>query len=261
MRRGRFVMIDGPDAAGKSVLEGALVSYCEENSGRVFDGVNFGSGLCRPTISDVGNCNVILSGEPTNYGIGRDIRHVVTVTENAEVFPNSAVVRYFGDDREIQLRTLIIPALKAGIDVFQGRGVCTTCNYQVVDGDREGVSRENVLEEIFEHLGNAYALENGPDLLALAVVKDVDILMGRLGDRKKKDNSYFERRGFLEKVLENYKSDWFREIFEKVGSRVAYVDTGISIESSMNQVVELYEDWRVRGEVPERYSRVPNFRK
>lgn len=261
MGKGKFVMIDGPDGAGKSVLEKALVSYYEENVGRVFDGVNFGSGLQRPTISDAEGCKAIFSCEPTNYGIGRDIRHVVAVTENAEVFPNGSVVRYFGDDREIQLRTLVVPALKAGLDAFQGRGFCTSCNYQVVNGEREGFSREEVLEDIFRHPGNSYALENRPDLLVLAVVRDVDILMGRLGSRKKKDNSYFEKRGYLQKVLENYKSGWFRDIFEKVGSCVAYVDTGISLDSSANQMVELYGNWRTSGKVPERYSRVPDFEK
>ena len=135
--KGDFIVIDGADGVGKSVLEKAMVSYYEEKGGTVFDSTSWvpRQGRAIPTFCDTQGYSEILTGEPTHYGIVSVIREVVISTRYADVFPNSTILRLFAEDREIQFRAMVGPALEAGLDVIQGRGVSTTFCYQTASAE------------------------------------------------------------------------------------------------------------------------------
>jgi deoxyadenosine/deoxycytidine kinase len=113
-------------------------------------------------------------------------------------------------------------------------------------------------KRILEHEGNAYQLEHRPDLIIIPTIGNIEELISRLEKRGKKDDAIFENVAFQGKLKPLYESDWFRDIFEKAGSKVAYLDAGISVESSGNQAVEIYRNFLSTGNVLNGHDN-PNF--
>ncbi len=67
--------------------------------------------------------------------------------------------------------------------------------------------------------------------------------MRRLKEREKKDNCTFEKIEFQLKLKEHYESNWFKEIFERKNTRIIYIDSGISLESSKQQARDFYKQY------------------
>ncbi len=238
-QHGRFVVVDGLDGIGKGVIESALV---EAVGGRVFDSVQWckDNPTERPDISLLEGYSGVLTGEPTYSGLGMDIRNTLIANANKGKFPSGLLIRNYANDREIQMRNLVVPALSAGYDVIQSRSVGTSLCYQTLNAEDEGLDPEVARAEILAHPGNQYQLANAPDLLIIPTIGNVDELMERLGKRDKKDDAIFENKAFLERAKIPYESDWLKEIFEKRGTQVKYLDAGISIEDSQNQAINIW---------------------
>lgn len=253
MKRGDFIVVDGLDGIGKGVIEASL---SEKIGDRVFDSVswckeNLGE---RPDVSLLDDYDAVLTAEPTYSGLGSDIRKTLIANSNEGKFPSGLLIRAYALDRDIQMRSFVVPALERGYNVLQSRSVATSLCYQTLNAEDEGEDLGVARDRILRDPGNIYQLENAPNLLIIPTIGDVDELMRRLGKRDKKDDAIFEKREFLERAKSHYESDWLRAIFEDAGSKIAYLDAGISIKDSKCQAVEIYDGFCSTGNVPEKFG-------
>ncbi len=230
--RGKLVIADGLDGSGKGVIINALGSWAGSKGLRVLDLRETGSELPEP--EELENYDVILSAEPTFSFVGKAIRDEM-IRENNRKYSGWSLAFAFSIDREILYKRVIIPALNAGKHVFQERGVITSLVYQPV---QERIQ----LSELMQLPGNKLALENSPDLLIISKIKP-ETVISRLGVRSKKDYSIFDNLSFQSKISERYSSDWLRQLFEKNGSKVFYLDTDDpkTEADTKNEAVSLWE--------------------
>lgn len=230
--RGRLVVVDGLDGSGKGVVVDALGAWAEARALKVLD-------LRRPDVElpepeGLEGYGAVLSAEPTFSLVGRAIRDEM-VRDNGRKYSAWSLAHAFSIDREILYRRVILPALSAGMFVFQERGVVTSLVYQPVQ-DRIQLS------ELMHLPGNRLALENSPDLLVISRIKP-ETVVSRLGVREKKDNSIFDSLAFQSRIAERYWSDWLRLLFEQKGSRVVYIDTDDpkTVVETKGEAVSLWE--------------------
>jgi thymidylate kinase len=253
MNKGKFIVIDGLDGIGKSVVLDAIVDYLKDKGQRVLDlheyweehGFhpdfdNKENGHPNPYYVNLDDYDVIYSSEPTHVGIGKVIRQEVIV-KNGRPYHANLTAECYSTDRLVLYKRVILPALNAGKTVIQSRSVSTSIVYQPIQSE---LQKEDSLtiKEVLALQGNKLALDNAPDLLVIPTIKDVNILFERLAGREKDDNCNFEKIKFQEKIKPLFESKKLRKIFEKRGTVVKYLDAGISIESTKKQAIDLYKE-------------------
>ena len=255
--RGKFIIVDGLDGIGKGVIESELVNmlkqptfnsiqWCKQNPDKRLD------------LSLVEGYKSILSGEPTYSLLGIDIRDYLTSNQNKGIFSSDELIQAYSLDRHIQMALFIVPVLEKGYDVIQSRSFATTLCYQTLNAEDEGKNIEDTKKKILEHDGNIYELNNSPDLLIIPTIGNISELIARLNNRDKKDNTIFENEKFLRRAKPFYESNWLREIFENTGTKIAYLDAGISVESTREQTREIFTNFLETGKVTDKYKS-PDF--
>lgn len=255
--KGLFTVVDGLDGIGKGVIESELILMLEQP---VFDSVQWckeNQGL-RPSINLLENYKSVLTGEPTYSLLGRDIRNYLIAKKNKGKFSAEELIQAYSIDRHIQLVEFIVPAIEAGYNIVQSRSFATTLCYQTLNAQDEGRSVEETKKQILNHPGNKYEIENAPDLLIIPTIANIEKLINRLNSRDKKDDAIFENEIFLKRAKPFYESSWLKEIFENSGTKVAYLDAGISIESTKEQAKEIFTNFLKSGNVKEKYM-TPDF--
>lgn len=206
-------MVDGLDGSGKGVVVDALRDFALQKRLRTLDLREYWKN--HKGYPSITSYDVIISAEPTYTGWGKRIREKL-ISKDSPAYPQK-IAEAFSKDREVLYRKLILPALRAGKHVFQERGVVTSLVYQPL---QEG----NSLESVSSLAGNRFCLEYPPNLLILTVVRP-EVVIERLGERVKKDNSIFETLEFQKKVKKVYESKWLRDIFESKGTVVSKLNT------------------------------------
>ncbi|MCD4704464.1 hypothetical protein K8R66_00100 [bacterium] len=254
MNKGKFIVVDGLDGIGKSVVLDAIVDYLRKDKGqRVLDlheyweerGFhpdfdNKENGHPNPYYINLDDYDVIYSSEPTHVGIGKVIRQEV-ITKNSRSYSANLTAECYSTDRLVLYKRVILPVLNAGKTVIQSRSVSTSIVYQPIQSElqKEG---SLTIEDVLVLQGNKLALDNAPDLLIIPTIKDVNILFERLAGREKDDNCNFEKIKFQSKIKSLFEGQELRKIFEEKGSVVKYLDAGISIESTKEQAVDIYKE-------------------
>ncbi|MBI2133791.1 hypothetical protein HYU11_03870 [Candidatus Woesearchaeota archaeon] len=230
--RGKLVIADGLDGSGKGVIIEALGDWARSKGLRVLDLRREGAELPEP--EELSDYEAILSSEPTFSLVGKAIRDEM-IRENNRKYPAWSLAYAFSIDREILYKRVIIPALNSGKLIFQERGVITSLVYQPV---QEKIQ----LNELMKLPGNKLALENSPNLLLISKIRPETVIK-RLGERAKKDHSIFDNISFQEKISERYNSAWLRQLFEKNGSKVIYIDTDDpkTTEDTKKEAVSIWE--------------------
>jgi endonuclease III len=237
IKRGIFVVIDGLDGIGKGVCLDFLKEQVQDINLKVFDLNEYWKKFDSiPTLKEVGDVDVIFTSEPTYQGIGKYIRETL-VSKNQARFSTSVIAQAYSLDREIMYQRLILPALKKGIHIFQSRSVSTSIAYQKLTGSQDGVD----LKFILSLPGNRLALENAPSYLIIPTITDVAEVIKRLNGRVKDDNCLFENLEFQLKVKKEYDSKKFKEIFEKRGTKIVYIDVGKTLEYTKQEIRRLFK--------------------
>jgi len=234
------------DGSGKSTIVNELGKYLEGKGKKVFNLKQYmmeKSAL--PSSEEIKEqlkqYDVILSAEPTYSWIGQAIRQeIITSTREKEENPDR---RYsaletadaFSLDRLVLYRRVILPLLKQGKTIIQDRGLTTSIVYQQLQA--EPLS----LDQILSFPGNKLALENSPDVVMIADA-DAALCLDRLKDRfDKKDNAIFEVLSFQRKAEQGFNSKWFRELFEKHGSKVIYLDCNKERGQMVADAIKVFE--------------------
>lgn len=240
-QRGKFVVVEGLDGAGKA--QGFLDIFAEEarKEGRkIFDLNEYWKKFNHhPPFEELKNFDVLLTSEPTYEGLGRYIRDEM-IANNDRHYSAEADAEAYALNRRILHEQVIIPALEKGIDIYQSRSVGSFV-YQLqsaIDQDKE---EEFDVDKILALPGNVFCLENSMDYLIIPTIKDVNEAIRRSQTRDKDDDCKFENLDFQLKIKPHYESDWFREIFEKHGVKVIYMDAGQTLEYSNQQARDFYQ--------------------
>lgn len=233
------MMIDGVDGAGKGTVTTALRRYEEKRGKRILDLREYWQEHNTiPEVEDVQEYDILVSYEPTSCLIGKAIREEIIKKNEKRKYSGLSTAQAFSLDREILYKKLLVPALNAGKIVFQERGVISSLVYQPIQLE------QITLIDIMRLPGNAFAIRNAPSLLIIIDIEP-DIAIKRLKERKKQDDAIFEEILFLRKIAARYKSEWVKKVFEKSGTRIAYIDTNPpkTKEDTEQKVVEIWEDF------------------
>ena len=259
-----FIVVDGLDGIGKGEVERALRGFEEKQGRAIYDTIAHSMAWEElPQLSDFfgipkPHYNTIITAEPTFEGIGKVIREEI-VAKNDRKYSAEMQIQAYSINRLVQMRKIVIPALQNGINIIQSRCCAATLTYQSLTAEQEGLNPEDVRKRILEHEGNILQLEYRPDLLIIPTIEDVASLMARIetrGKTRKDDNSEFENARFQGKLKPLFESDWLRNIFTNRGTQVAYINAGISEQSTRNQAVEIYSSFLEIGEIPDTYKTV-----
>ncbi|MEM2121077.1 MAG: hypothetical protein QXU20_00240 [Candidatus Woesearchaeota archaeon] len=235
--KGIFVMVDGLDASGKSVIINAfkewssmkklrilvLKDYCEEHKNL-------------PEPEEIQDYDVIISNEPTDALVGKAIREEL-IKQNSRDYSAATIAQAFSLDREILYKRVIIPAIKQNKLIFQDRGVVSSFVYQPV--------QEHIpLNELIKLPGNRLALEYAPNLLIITKVSP-EVVMERIEKKGMSAATIFTNLLFQRKISERYNSIWLRELFEKFGTRIVYISTEppLTEEDTKRKAIEVLEEF------------------
>lgn len=252
MRTGKFIVIDGLDGVGKGTAINAIVDFLSSQGKRILDldkywrEMHFHPDFENEIINgkenqyylNLNNYDVIKSSEPTFTGIGRVIRDEV-IADVKRKYSARFTAECYASDRMVLYKRVLLPALEKGKIIIQSRSVSTSIVYQHVQSAEDQKSLS--MEEIINLEGNIFTLDNAPDLLIIPTIKDVESLIERLKNREKDDNCNFENLDFQLKLKPIYEGQVFKNIFESRGTKVEYLDAGISIEATKKQVLDLFK--------------------
>ena len=100
------------------------------------------------------------------------------------------------------------------------------------------------LRDIMHIPGNTLAIKNAPDFLII-VKSDPDVIASRL---KKDDKGIFDNLFFQRKIEERFESEWLKQIFERFGTKVLYIDGNCSISELRERALKLFKDYIMEGQ-------------
>ena len=247
MAEGIFVMTDGLDGVGKGTSEIAILDFLKSKGLRVFDQVAWEKEhRARPRyvrlspndhgVIDIDSFDVAYLGEPSYVGTGWDVRFEQIASHNKGKYSARETLMGYSLNRLIHYERCVIPLLAAGKNIVQSRGLPASDCYQGLQADQEGNPLTKM--DIFSHRGNRLAIEHKPNLLIIPTIKDPSALEARLQNREKQDDTFLEGLPFQLALKPYFERESLRKLFEDAGSKVTYIDAGISVEETKKQAVD-----------------------
>jgi dTMP kinase len=243
--KGKLIVLEGLDGIGKGTQVSALTDLFESEGKKVFDIHNFWTqyhfhpqfdSSLKKYYKDINSFDVLILAEPTYVGAGRSIREEA-ICENDRRYSALSTAQLYAIDRLVLDKRVTLPALNAGKIVIKSRSVVSSLVYQPVQAQEKG--EKLTIEDVLALEGNTFAMRHSPNLLVIGTIKNPDELIKRLAEREKKDDAIFENINFQLKIKPHYESKWLKDLFEKEGTKVEYLDAGISVESTKEQVVRI----------------------
>ena len=185
-----------------------------------------------PMFDELPEMDVLFSFEPSRTWVGAAIRQELSQTEHP--YGCAEVAQAFSLDRQIQYRKLNLPALAAGKIIIQDRSVSSSLVYQPL------MPNALSLDQVAALPGNAFAIEHAPNHLILTSLP-VDTIVERIKSRTDDSKGVWQDIELLRRADQEYRSEWFRELFESHGTELHSLDTGKSIEESRANAVTIIE--------------------
>ncbi len=229
---GVFIVVDGITGSGKSTLLQAVREHVGSTRRSISTQEWFLEHKRPPSFKDLSDADVLFTQEPTRWWIGAGIREELSRTDSP--YSSRTLAHAFALDRQIQYKTLILPALEAGKTVIQDRSVTSSLVLQPLMQDGPGVAELLALE------GNALAMNHAPNHLILTHI-DPATALSRLASRVYENKGVFEFSELLQKSHTAFHSDWFRSLFEQHGTSIHTIDTSRSIEAMCSDMIELID--------------------
>ena len=225
-------MVDGVDGSGKSTVVAAWKKYLSEQSNAIFDLRHYLKENDRyPESHEMRPYDFIFSAEPTYTGIGKVLREELINKNNN--YSALAIAHGYSLDRLVLYTKAILPLIKDGKFIIQDRGVSSSLAYQTAQDSSITIDTLSGLP------GNQLALDNCPDHLVIVKVgaqTAIDRLHGRTD---KQDDSIFEKQEFLKKLVDQYDSPDFQNVFKKRGTQIHYLSGEEKIGIMEEQAVDL----------------------
>jgi len=159
-----FIVIDGPDGAGKSTLAKMLTEKLAEAD------------------------RVLLTAEPTKTELGKKIRQILA---NGTEEEKSTLTELFVKDRGEHINDFIIPNVNDGYVVISDRYRYSTVCYQHLQGE-ETQKLVNLNKDFIS-----------PDITFIVTTDDVNVLLDRIANRGA-DRDFFETKTNLTIAIEEY---------------------------------------------------------
>ena len=229
--KGKFIIIDGIDGSGKGTILDSLKNQFKD----VFDLREYSKeNKDYPDINNIKE-HIILSSEPTNLYVGAAIRDELLKGENK--YSALTTAHAFALDRQILYNKFILPALKGGKTIIQERGVVSSLVYQPVQLETL------TLRDIMNIQGNSIAIKNSPDFLIIVKASAESI-----SSRTKEAKGIFDNLFFQRKIETRFESEWLKQVFERFGSKVLYLDGNCGLNELKERALKLFKDYIIEGQ-------------
>lgn len=185
MSFGRFIVFEGADGAGTTTQSKLLAKA-------------LGTAL--------GGDKVLHTFEPSDGIIGKTIRKILSGTEGplGDVWDWREMSYLFMADRIHHVKTVILPALKSGVNVICDRYYASTLVYQSIGENTSWASAKRMFELFDEMCTQSYFLE--PELWFYLSVMDLEILRERRSSRNLRE--IYDGEETQQKVIETYEN-WY----------------------------------------------------
>ncbi|MBU4501363.1 MAG: dTMP kinase [Nanoarchaeota archaeon] len=241
----KLILIEGIDGSGKGVIARTFKELAKEANLKIFDLKSYiKENKDFPEYDSIKDYDVILSAEPTYGWIGQAIRDEL-IRDNNRKYSALAVAHAYALDRKILYKRLLIKALEEGKIVMADRSVVSSIIYQPLQAKEQG--EELGLDDVLKLPGNKLAVEEYPPSLLIIAKLDPEKAIQRLESREKKDDCIFEKLEFQKKLQERYNSKWLKRLFEKRGTKVVYIDVNKTVEDSVRQTKEIWNEY-IKGD-------------
>ena len=244
--RGSMIVAAGLDCSGKSTMINALKDWALENGKSTVDIRDIEKRTnSLPSFNDVKDAEVLISAEPTYAWIGDAIRSEV-IRNGVKGYGARTTASLYSFDRLMLYNRILIPFIEKGGLVFQDRSVESSIVYQPVQAslNKEIRDIEDFRKFVMNLHGNRIALKIHPTDLIMVAKCPVDEAVRRKNARlDKNDNCIFENRKFQGELAKYYYSDWFVDFFENFGTKVAYVDSSVSIDETRKNTLAAWNDF------------------
>ena len=234
--RGKLIVIDAIDGAGKTTAIKAVVDHLGSQGKRTFDLVAWSkSHHALPDVDEpeLMAADVMLSAEPTHTWVGAAVREELMRQHANRVNDGFIVAEGYSLDRYVLFTRVILPFLTDRPDrwVIQDRGVVTTLAYQPVQDERITVDWLSTLS------GNRLELANPPDALILLRIMPEEAF-ARLAKRTdKQDNDIYSSNDFQARVATRYRSDEVLAPFRQAGTKIVEIDASRSPEEVSRAII------------------------
>ncbi len=228
-KSGMFIVAEGNEGAGKSFFLAEVTSWAKRENKRLFSLLDFCAHEHRlPHPEEFQGYDALLSQEPSPAWIGHAIREEM-VTLSERLYTGRQMGHAWSLDRLVLYRRVVHPALEAGIIVFSDRSIASSIVYQPIRKPDP-----MPIEELLSLEGQQLAFKTKIDHMAIYLV-DPNESLTRLKTRAKQDNAVFDKRDFISLVDKRYRSDWFRDLFEKRGTTIEIIDTTGTVPEDTRQ--------------------------
>lgn len=253
MQKRFFIVIDGPDGAGKEVAARAAAQYFRDltqppgiifdldaywqrhHQHPQFDDQHSARGDCCFDYLDPTHFDIVLASEPTHTGIGSAIRN--EIVQHKGKYSARFTAEMFAADRQILYKRVLLPALNHSKIWIQQRSFSTSIVYQ--QAQATDLNEQLSFETILNFEGNQLAQQHPPDLLIIPLIKDIERILNRNKQRTKDDKSFFENISFQKRIADAYAHSTLKDFFERLGTIVEYVDGELPLEAYREAVVSV----------------------
>ena len=203
MKKGYFIVLEGPDGSGKTTVTNII---CDRLMTEGFE--------------------IVHTREPGGIGIAEEIRNIILDPKNTTMDPRTEALLYAASRRQ-HLVEKVIPAKEAGRIVICERFVYSSLAYQ---GYGRGLGFDDILKINDIAIGDAY-----PDM---TIYLDIDEEEGlkRIADRSFKDRLDSESLGFHHLVNEGY-----REVLRRFKD-TKVIDASKSVDEVVEEALKLIKD-------------------
>jgi thymidylate kinase len=240
--QGRLIAIDAIDGAGKDTMAAALVEELARLHGEkhvldLDEKILRGKTAVFPHGDHefFDSIRAIKVSEPTFGGIGLAIREEIM---KKKAYDAEETAWAYALDRHVLYERTVLPFLrsKPGRIVIQARGLMSTLTYQPLEAEMAG--KKMSVEELLSYPGNQVELSRRPDLIILLVCTP-ETAQKRLAARAGKvDGDKFSDLRFQAKVSMRYRSPEVIGVFERLGTKVVYIDAEKSAPEVVADCVE-----------------------